>query len=191
MDLVLLATGLIWIPLIPLRLVLHIGIPFWRRLGDLTFWVAVIYWAAVCLFLLAQREWLLDTRFPSHSLVTVVGALITFLFLAFGYWTIRTLGLVTLSTRPQISPQKVSSSLVVVGPYRLVRHPVYFTEWGLLLGLGLVTASWLPLFLLAITLLVDPIVTRFEEKELVERFGNDYSDYQKKVPRLIPCRRTT
>ena len=185
-DLFILVACLIWIPLIPLRIVLHTAVPVWRRLGDVSYGIAVVYWSVMDIFLLNHREGLLSARFESNPILTAVGIVIAVSFVLFGYWTVRTLGLVTLSTRPQISPDKTKASLIITGPYRWIRHPFYFTEWGVLLGLVLATSSWLLLVLLLSTFLLDPIVTWFEEKELLERFGEAYHDYQKKVPRLIP-----
>jgi len=77
--------------------------------------------------------------------------------------------------------------LVVQGPYRYVRHPLYLGVVLLVLG------SWLLLdysFLLvsAILLLLwfNFVVARFEEEELRAIFGEQYEEYSKEVPRIIP-----
>jgi protein-S-isoprenylcysteine O-methyltransferase Ste14 len=80
-----------------------------------------------------------------------------------------------------------TESLVVKGPYRYVRHPLYFDVLVLLLG------WWLLLdysFLLISDLLLLPwfnfVVASFEEKELRAIFGADYEEYAKRVPKIIP-----
>ena len=77
--------------------------------------------------------------------------------------------------------------LVVKGPYRYVRHPLYSGVLVLLAG------WWLLLdysFLLVSTLLAfvwfTAVVTPFEEKELRAIFGEDYELYAREVPRMIP-----
>ena len=77
--------------------------------------------------------------------------------------------------------------LVVKGPYRYVRHPLYSGVLVLLLG------WWLLLdysFLLVSTLLAfvwfSVVVTPFEEKELRAIFGEDDELYAREVPRMIP-----
>lgn len=185
-DFLLTITLLIWIPLIPLRLMIQAGIGVWRRLGDMSYLLFFVYWATLDILLLANRDSFIGYRFKTFPLAEILGWILIILSLLFGYWTARTLGLVTLSTRPQVTPRKATAGLIVSGPYCYLRHPFYFAEWFLLLGLSLVTQSWLVVGLIVAALLVDPIVTLFEEKELVQRFGAAYAGYQKKVPRLLP-----
>jgi len=77
--------------------------------------------------------------------------------------------------------------LVVKGPYRHVRHPLYFGVVLLVLG------WWLLLdysFLLVSTILLlmwfNFVVAPFEEKELRAIFGEDYERYAEGVPKIIP-----
>jgi protein-S-isoprenylcysteine O-methyltransferase Ste14 len=77
--------------------------------------------------------------------------------------------------------------LVVDGPYRYVRHPLYSDVVLLLLGWWLLL-DYTFLFVSALFLLVwfSCVVTRFEERELKVLFGNDYEEYARRVPRIIP-----
>jgi len=77
--------------------------------------------------------------------------------------------------------------LVVKGPYRYVRHPMYSDVVLLLFG------WWLLLdytFLLVSTILLllwfNYVLAPFEEKELRAIFGEDYERYAKRVPKIIP-----
>jgi len=77
--------------------------------------------------------------------------------------------------------------LVVKGPYRYVRHPLYSGVLLLLLG------WWLLLdfsFLLVSTFLLllwfNFVVAPFEEKELRAMFGEEYERYARGVPKIIP-----
>jgi len=185
-DILLIITLLVWIPLVPLRLMIQAGIGLWKRVGDFSYFIFFLYWAMLDLVILAYRDPLSGYRFQTFPLATALGAVLIVLSILFAYWTAQTLGLVTLSTRPQVNPRKAAASLIVSGPYCYLRHPFYFAEWFLLLGLSLVTGSWPVIGLALATMVIDPIVTLFEEKELVERFGGAYRGYQKKVPRLLP-----
>lgn len=185
-DLILIAALLVWIPMIPLRLAIQGGIGFWRKIGDLAYLIFFVYWGAVDLVVIAKRQELLSSRMETGPLAGGAGYLLVVLSLVFGYWTASTLGFLTFTTRPQVTPKKIAAPLIISGPYRYLRHPFYFSEWFLLSGAALITGSWLIAGLVIVAILIDPFVTVLEEKELVARFGNDYLQYQKRVPRLLP-----
>lgn len=76
--------------------------------------------------------------------------------------------------------------LVVRGPYRLVRHPVYLGE--LISALGLVIAR--P-HLVILVLLVAFVALQYgrivyEERALTEAYPDEYSAYSRQVRRLLP-----
>ncbi len=77
--------------------------------------------------------------------------------------------------------------LVVSGPFARVRHPIYSALLGLLVATGLAQAS--PLAILAsvaIYLLGTHLRARREERLLAEMFGDTYTAYAHRVPRLLP-----
>ena len=77
--------------------------------------------------------------------------------------------------------------LVVKGPHRHVRHPLYFAVVALLLGWWLVLDYTFLLFMALLLLLwFNFVVIRFEEQELRVLFGEQYEAYAKAVPRIIP-----
>lgn len=80
-----------------------------------------------------------------------------------------------------------SEPLVVQGPYRYVRHPLYSDVLLQLLGWWLLLDySFLLISTLFLLLWFSCVVTRFEERELKALFGNDYEKYASRVPRIIP-----
>jgi protein-S-isoprenylcysteine O-methyltransferase Ste14 len=77
--------------------------------------------------------------------------------------------------------------LVVRGPYRHVRNPMITGVLCILLGEAAATASGWLLGWFAIFLTFQLIAIRFwEEPHLVKRFGSEYVDYRRNVPRWIP-----
>lgn len=185
-DILLIAVVLIWVPLIPLRFFLHAITHLWRKLADLTYVVAVIYWAVIDAFLISSMTSWRSVRFSSFPGALTLGMLLIVGGILLAYRSITTLGIPVFLIRPQVSPKKAQARLVVTGPYRWIRHPFYFSEWLFLLGVALFSNSWIVLGILIVTLLFDPVITLLEEKELVARFGTVYREYQKKVPRLLP-----
>ena len=82
-----------------------------------------------------------------------------------------------------------TESLVVKGPYRYVRHPLYSAILLLAAGLWLLF-DYTPLLLTTLLLLLwfNFVVAPFEERELRAMFGEAYSEYARNVPRFIPVR---
>ena len=76
--------------------------------------------------------------------------------------------------------------LIVSGPYKIVRHPIYSGMFGLLIITGYsMTQLWA--YLIAIALYVAGTILRIkvEERLLIQHFGNEYENYKQKVPALI------
>lgn len=72
------------------------------------------------------------------------------------------------------------------GPYRYVRNPMYT---GILIAgtsLGLALGTWLLPLAVAVIFTILAIRTRTEEKYLIERFGDQYRIYMKRVGRFFP-----
>jgi protein-S-isoprenylcysteine O-methyltransferase Ste14 len=84
--------------------------------------------------------------------------------------------------------------LVVRGPYRLVRHPVYVGEIVALLGLTLAAPVPWNLALLAIFVAAQILRSRMEERALSDAFP-DYASYAARtgrlLPKMVPARRGT
>lgn len=73
------------------------------------------------------------------------------------------------------------------GPYRLVRNPMYIGGVSMLLGWGLyLTSVSMALYALVAFLLIHTFVVFVEEPGLRKRFGQEYEDFCKTVPRWLP-----
>jgi protein-S-isoprenylcysteine O-methyltransferase Ste14 len=78
-------------------------------------------------------------------------------------------------------------SLIVQGPYKLVRHPIYTGMLGMMLATGLAISHWAAVAPAVIIFwLGTSLRTRSEEKLLREEFGGAYEEYARRVPALIP-----
>jgi protein-S-isoprenylcysteine O-methyltransferase Ste14 len=78
------------------------------------------------------------------------------------------------------------SELKIEGPYKYSRHPIYFFSIMFLL---MRPAMGLTYFIIVIIFVVYFYIgSVFEEKRLVEKFGDDYVNYQKSVPRILPIK---
>jgi protein-S-isoprenylcysteine O-methyltransferase Ste14 len=73
----------------------------------------------------------------------------------------------------------------IVGPYHLVRHPIYL-GW-LLMVFGVPDMTWTRLAFAAISSAYLVVAIPFEERSLVETFGDTYREYQRRVRwRMVP-----
>lgn len=80
--------------------------------------------------------------------------------------------------------------LVVAGPYRHVRHPLYSGVLALTFGIGLaVDHPWALLGAGALYLWFSLVLAPFEKRELKVLFGRDYEGYMRRTRRFLPVRR--
>ncbi len=79
------------------------------------------------------------------------------------------------------------ASFTVCGPYRWVRHPIYFFSIITLWSYPPLTSDRLLLNVLWTAWIV--LAAGFEERDLVAVFGDQYREYQGTVPMLIPLKR--
>ena len=86
---------------------------------------------------------------------------------------------------PPDIPQARLEPLVTHGIHRYVRHPLYSAMFLMFWGRAfdeatLMTAAWGTLYLV--------IGTHFEERKLLQVYGEDYARYSAAVPRFLPLR---
>ena len=78
-------------------------------------------------------------------------------------------------------------NLVVRGPYRHVRNPMITGVLAILLGEAAIAASgWLLLWFAIFFAMLTTVIQVWEEPHLARRFGAEYFNYRRNVPRWIP-----
>ena len=77
-------------------------------------------------------------------------------------------------------------TLRIEGPYKYSRHPIYFFSIIFLMFRAEMNLFYLTMFM-SFTLYFY-IGSYYEEKKMVRLFGDDYRDYQKKVPGIFPIK---
>ncbi len=83
-------------------------------------------------------------------------------------------------------PGEPTKCLVVDGPFRLTRNPIYFSFTLIYLGVTAATNALAALVLLPFALVViDQGVIVREEKYLERKFGEEYLSYKRRVRRWI------
>ena len=84
-------------------------------------------------------------------------------------------------------PRRPPTALVTEGPYARVRNPIILSWGALLFGLALALGlSGLIVLLVPAAVVVHVYVVIHEEPILARRFGPQFEDYRRRVPRWIP-----
>jgi protein-S-isoprenylcysteine O-methyltransferase Ste14 len=92
-----------------------------------------------------------------------------------------------LGRTPMSERSARSEPLVVVGPQKYTRNPLYFGVILLVFGWGLYSAaSYILVAALLLVLWFRLVLIPFEEKELLALFGGQYVKYSEEVPMLVP-----
>ena len=106
--------------------------------------------------------------------------------LLYGVWRFAAEG------RGTPSPTAPTERLVVAGPYRYVRNPMYLAVGAVIAGQALLFGSWaLVLYLGLFAIAVALFVILYEEPTLRRTFGAEYEAYCAQVPAWWPRRPPT
>ncbi|MCS4538906.1 MAG: isoprenylcysteine carboxylmethyltransferase family protein [Thaumarchaeota archaeon] len=84
-------------------------------------------------------------------------------------------------------PLERTEHFIPLGPHRFVRNPMYFSAIAITFGLGIaVESAVFLLWSLILAIWFWAIWIPFEEAELLFLFGDEYREYQRQVPKLLP-----
>lgn len=151
-----------------------------------------VLWAGPALSAVLLAPVWLGWSWQVAALTRAVGALALAASVAAGAWAMSLMGWSRLLLVPDLLPpgikteHSMSRRLVVEGPYRHVRHPLYASDSGVLLGAALLTQKWALLILAGVYLVVLNVQLDLEERQLEARFGQRYRRYRRLVPALVP-----
>jgi protein-S-isoprenylcysteine O-methyltransferase Ste14 len=118
--------------------------------------------------------------------LVLIGSALIAAGLALWMWTVRLFMRIGKGT---LAPWDPTRRLVVEGPYRLVRNPMITAVLAVLIGEAILFGSPALLIWCALFLGINWVYfVLYEEPGLERRFGDDYRDYRRNVPRWIPRR---
>lgn len=110
-------------------------------------------------------------RVPIALIVLVISGLLA--------WT----GLKIIFGETREEPQ-----VITTGVFSIVRHPIDLSLILLYLGFILLSLSLLSVLVWILIIVFYYMISRYEEKLLIQRFGSAYEEYKKKVPMLLPIK---
>jgi protein-S-isoprenylcysteine O-methyltransferase Ste14 len=151
----------------PYRVLIPLWIGMWVALGIIT-----APWRNVELY---QAAW---TWVPAAML------------LAAGLWIYKRSGSgfspAQLGGLPEVMPGHREQRLVTSGIRSHIRHPVYLGHLCEMLAWSVGTGLAVCCVLTAFALLTGAIMVHLEDKELEQRFGEEYQQYKRKTPAILP-----
>jgi len=134
--------------------------------------------SVLILFLMGYRKWFYDPFSINQIFSWIFLSLALFLVIYGWYFLIK-------KGKPHKNIEN-TTKLVTTGLYGYIRHTLYMSV--ILLGMGLYLKGYgnVQTILLVINISALYLTARTEEREMVKKFGEQYSEYMKKTKMFIP-----
>ena len=166
-----------------LWLLVHPFTDFWRKNK-----APIKSMALIWLILWALARWVIwpyrNLLFYSSPLTILPG----FLFIGLGFSIYRHIGefgFARLAGHSEMTANK-PQLLITDGIHGRVRHPIYLAHVSCLLGLAISSGLIAVYALVAFALATGIFLIRSEDKELEQRFGEEFREYRARTPALMP-----
>ena len=142
----------------------------------------LVFLGAIVLGVIVQRTAVPLSLLFARGLRVATGVLI----LACGVSLVVSARILFTRTGQSPIPWKPTPELILQGPYRFTRNPMYVGVTLFVVGLGLtVNNIWISLFAAPALLVVHFIAVLPEERFLAEKFGESYRTFHAQVRRYV------
>jgi len=172
---------------IPYWLIVHPFVDFWRRLG-LTLAYSLLALTAILLgvgaYLLKDR--ILVTDFGTSVPLILLAGVLYLVAIVIQLQCRKHLKFRILAGVPELEPSGRGGQLLQQGIYARIRHPRYVSFLFGVSAVALFTNFLAMYVLVVISAAALYLVVLLEEKELRNRFGDEYVQYCERVPRFLP-----
>lgn len=152
------------------------------------FFLLVVNPLAAILLLTRLLERIDPTHIPfSHSWPLTVLEIAGLVLYVTGFF-LMAWALLTLRRNYQLggSAPRAEDKMVIEGPYRLIRHPMYTAALSISLGLASLIQSWAFLCVFFIYLVLILMLIPMEEEKLRKAYGEQYLVYQHQAGKILP-----
>ena len=177
-------------PYIPMFLIeVHFATGFWRRLGFWTFFVVGLEWLPIAVVVYLLQDAVLATEIALVLPFVALGFALISAGVLLHLWTAKLLGLKATLGYPELksSADDEKRRIITSGPFGVVRHPSYWAHTMIIVGVFLITGVAVVGAIAVVDFLIAYFVTTtLEERELIGAVGEEYREYQKKVPKFFP-----
>jgi len=167
-------------------LMIHRWTNYWRSRRTSPYRVLVPIWVGMWVLLgLIASPW--RDLLLYDSWWTWIPAAVLF---AIGAWIYRRSGTgfsaVQLGGLPEVTLGHREQKLAISGIRAHVRHPVYLGHFCEMVAWSVGTGLTVCYALTTFALVTGAIMIRLEDRELEQRFGEEYRDYRSRVPAILP-----
>jgi LPXTG-motif cell wall-anchored protein len=170
-----------------LWLFIHPFASFWRKLGPAwTYTILGLPMVVLGYYVFLARDALLTGDFGTNWLTIGMAALAIIGALIIGLKRKKHLKYSILAGMPELSQKQYPGKLLSEGIYAKIRHPRYLEVLLGTLAYALFSnylATYIA-FLFSVPLI--HLIVLLEERELHERFGEEYEAYCQRVPKFVP-----
>lgn len=165
----------------------HPFIGFWRKVGARrTLIIHYTLMIALAALVFLERETILSMEFGAEPALMLVAALLFSFVIYLRMQIAKQLATKVLQGLPELAPERYEQKLLSEGIYARMRHPRYVQMLLAYLSYALFT-NYLAVYVVFLVGLVwILLVVRVEEKELRDRYGEEYERYCERVPRFLP-----
>jgi protein-S-isoprenylcysteine O-methyltransferase Ste14 len=177
--------GIVYATIPTFWIAVHPLAAYWRRRGG-ALPVLVVIWSLLMVAAggatFAWREQRLYDTWVSWLvwLVFFLLAIRTYRRIGHGFGCARLIG------QAELNPQAHEQRLIMTGMHARIRHPIYLAHFVMLTAwtLGSGTVAMFGLWLFAVV--SGAIMIRMEDMELEQRFGEEFREYRRRVPAILP-----
>jgi protein-S-isoprenylcysteine O-methyltransferase Ste14 len=171
-------------------LIIHSNIQRLRPLGTRAYWIAAFAWAITAGPLLFFRRAIYAMRWdmpqPLDAVIVGTGVVAFALSVLLLQRAFQQIPVRTMIGIPEIKPWQNKQPVLHSGIYSKTRNPIYLGHWLLVFSSAALTgfaANWT---LFALDCIVLPLLVRAEERELLARYGGEFAEYMRRIPRFFP-----
>jgi protein-S-isoprenylcysteine O-methyltransferase Ste14 len=168
--------------------VIHPLVHFWRRLGvRWTYWILLPPVLVLMLLAVLVRDTLLGRDLGTHFVLLAPAALCLGVGVTIAARRKKYLKFGILAGAPELS-ENDKGTLLTEGIYGVIRHPRYVETVFIVFAYALF-ANYVGSYIVAVSSVpAIYLIVLMEEHELRERFGEEYEEYCREVPRFVPRR---
>ena len=157
-------------------------------LGLISGWGFFIFWFGI--WISPQPRLIIPFFQNPRLIIPIINFSITFFYLLISVPFIvigAYFGIVSVrETSLKVSETHRTEKIVSTKIYSRIRHPQYFGGLLAHIGISFLLSSLFSLIFTPLVILLNFLVARKEEKELIKEFGKEYEDYKEEVPMFFP-----